>query len=84
VIYEGFAFDLDTYLLDAPGVSRLGQLVKNGHATIISSADELVRELSNDDSAEAVSTEYFFEPNATQNIEAAFEEILEQRTVDRS
>ena len=75
VIYEGFAFGLDTYLLDAPNVSRMRHLVDRGHVSIVSSAEEIASELNSKLGEDPVKTDYFFEPNAVDNILSAFDEI---------
>ena len=41
-IYEGLAFNLDTYVYDCPGSEILLPLIEDGAATLISSTDDLV------------------------------------------
>jgi len=76
VVYEGLCFGLDTYLLEAPGVSRMQTLIDSGYVTTVSSASDLADQIATGDAEQSVDTEYFFEPNAIDNISDAFDEIL--------
>jgi hypothetical protein len=76
VVYEGLCFGLDTYLLKAPGVSRMRALVDNGYVTAVSSAHDLAKQIETGNTSQPVDTDYFFEPNAIDNVQDAFDEIL--------
>lgn len=76
VVYEGLCFGLDTYLLEAPGVSRMRALIDSGYVTTVSSAKDLADQITTADARRSVDTDYFFEPNAIENISDAFDEIL--------
>ncbi len=47
-IYEGFGFDLKTYILDEGWASTMKTLVDEGYATFFSSTDELIKQISRD------------------------------------
>jgi len=80
VVYEGLCFGLDTYLLEAPGISRMRALIDSGYVTTVSSANQLADQLLTGDAGRPVDTDYFFEPNAIDNISDAFDEILADDT----
>lgn len=65
-VYEGLAFDLETYVYDCSGSDVLEPLIKEGSAELISSADDLATSLG----AEKNSFEsgYYFAPNATETM----------------
>jgi hypothetical protein len=75
-VYEGLAFDLDTYILDAPGSSRMEHLIEQGAASQVSSVEEFERILGEGESKFDV--DYFFESNPIENISDAFDYILEK------
>lgn len=75
VIYEGLNFGLDTYLLDLPGVTRMNHLVEQGGATVVSSTDELFNALCDGPNSSESEIDYYFEPQAVENVEQALEGI---------
>lgn len=76
VVYEGLCFGLDTYLLEAPGVSRMRGLIDSGYVTTVSSAKDLADQIATAGARPSVDSDYFFEPNAIDNISDAFDEVL--------
>ncbi len=82
VIYEGLIFDLETYLLDSDGTAsmRMKELIDNSSVSTISSIDELSQKVSQHtmNAKGTIDTDYFFNPNAVQNIEAALEDVIKQ------
>lgn len=73
-IYEGLSFEIDTYLMDLPGVEHLATLYEDGPATLVGSSEELITALASPES-ESVDPTYFFEPDAVANIQRAFETV---------
>lgn len=83
-VFEGLQFDLQTCLVDLPGVERMDYLVERGYATVVDSADALASVIeapasdSEDAGAGAASgdaSDALFEPNAIENAVAALEAI---------
>lgn len=64
-LYEGLYFDLDTYLVDLPGVSQLRPLLEYGAATLVDSPAELLDRAGSPNSS--VGSGVFFEPDAVEN-----------------
>jgi hypothetical protein len=73
-IYEGLSFDLDTYLVNLPGVEHLANLYRDGPAELVESSQELRRALARPE-RRAVDPARFFEPNAIENVARAFATI---------
>jgi hypothetical protein len=74
-IFEGLFFGLRTYLLNRPEVEYMKDLIENGLATVINSVDDLY----NDSLAEKpfdINSEYFFEPNALENMRTVVDRLL--------
>ena len=74
-IYEGLAFDLNTFLYDCPGAEALQPLVDDGVATLISSPDELPTNLGN--AKPDFDRSYYFAEEPIEQICAVFENIRE-------
>lgn len=72
-VYEGLCFELETYVCDYPKSSVLKPLVEEGTAELISSVDELVSSLGTKKGA--FDREYYFEPNANDNIFRALQQF---------
>lgn len=65
-IYEGLHFDLETYLYECSGEEILQPLLDNGTAKLVSSIEELSSFLASSEGT--FDDEYYFAPNATENI----------------
>lgn len=78
VVYEGLAFGLDTYLLDAPGVAKMKYLIENETVSLVSSVDEFDDLISNRDTNSEFDIRYFFGGNPINKISEAFDEILKK------
>lgn len=76
-LYEGLAFDLETYVVDLQGAAYMDRLVGMGGATRVGSVPELEAELERREPADTVDTTQFFEPDAVSNTVAALERIRE-------
>jgi hypothetical protein len=75
-IYEGLQFGLDTYLLDAPGISYMEYLIESGYATVVSSPEEFIYKIeSNATSGVDFDRTYFFESEPIEKFEDALETI---------
>ncbi|MFC7136060.1 hypothetical protein ACFQRB_04850 [Halobaculum litoreum] len=72
-VFEGLAFDLETYIYDRPGSEALAPLAQNGAARMVSSADELVSSLGEE--TEPFDREYYFEPGAAENVCAVIDRL---------
>jgi len=75
-LYEGLNFGLETYVLRVLGSEYMKPLLDNGYATEVSSADDLIPELSDESSDSHVQREYFFEPNPAENFQEGLDDVL--------
>jgi hypothetical protein len=65
-IYEGLAFELDTYLYDCDGVRQLQPLINNNIVDLVSSVDEFLAALQ--EPSRNFDKNQFFEPDAADRI----------------
>lgn len=82
VLFEGLNFDLETYLVDLPGIEDMEWLFEEGLAMRAESAVELATYLAADGGQTAPDPERFFEPDATKNAVEALAAIAEGRSLD--
>jgi mRNA-degrading endonuclease RelE of RelBE toxin-antitoxin system len=75
-IFEGLAFGLKTYIVDLHGVEYTEQLVKEGVATKVSSVEELVCNLKNDEKSVKFDSERFFRKGAKERITSLLVDIV--------
>jgi hypothetical protein len=57
-IFEGLSYDLETYLLELPGVEHMLPLIERGDATLVDSPERLLEELD-DTNARTGTADYF-------------------------
>jgi hypothetical protein len=79
-LYEGLAFELDTYLVPMPTVEWLSPLVARGEAMVVESAESLVACLKDPPEFDAQPDQYF-RPNALENAAQALEQIQRDGSV---
>lgn len=79
-VYEGLAFDLETYVYEKSSV--LQPLVDDGSATVVSTADELASALGS--RSGSFHHDYYFAPNAMQRMCEMIEWLAEKGTVYNS
>lgn len=77
-IYEGLAFDLETYVYDCAGPNVLEPLIEEGSAELIASVDELVAALGTEKNS--FKSDYYFAPNATENVCDILERLADEGT----
>jgi hypothetical protein len=75
VVYEGLGLGLRTFLLDLPGIEYMDELIENKAVTKISSVNELICMLEQDQPKQIIA-EHFFKPNALANIETVLDGIM--------
>ena len=66
-LYEGLAFDLETYLVDLPGVETMQPLLEKHEVPLVGSAKQLATEVSRSSRTGFESTD-FFKPNSLDNL----------------
>jgi len=76
-LYEGLAFDLETYVVDLQGAAYMDRLVEMGGATLIETVEGLETALS-EPTRPGIDIEQFFRPNAVANVREALESIRER------
>jgi hypothetical protein len=60
-IFEGFSYDLDTYLVELPGVEHMAPLIDRGHATLVDSPERLSEELRDSQEGSGTKPDFFRE-----------------------
>ena len=75
VLYEGLCFDLDTYLVDLPGIEYMDELLERGGATLVTTVDELGNCLASGTQKDYFETSRIFRPNTLSNIRQALDSI---------
>lgn len=75
-IYEGLNFDLKTFLIDLPGIESMTPLIKASKAKVVNDAKELYNMIKQENTTDRVDPDYFFKPNAIENIRSALDEIM--------
>jgi len=79
-LYEGLAFELETYLIDLPTVRWMSPVIEDGGATLVGSVDELTANITRSTSTD-VRWEKYFRPNAIENVRDTLGELLAEGTV---
>ncbi|MHA2150169.1 MAG: hypothetical protein ACXACG_09715 [Candidatus Thorarchaeota archaeon] len=67
-IYEGLAFGLQTFLVDAPGIELMTPLLESEHAKKVSSPEGLMEYIVGSKGAKALDVDFFFKSDAVANI----------------
>lgn len=76
-IYEGMAFGLTTFIMKTGWYREMEKLYNNGHAFLVSSADEMAEKIkSNARARSPLNKEDVFKSNSLQNIEEAMRDII--------
>ncbi|MCF2136993.1 MAG: hypothetical protein K9W43_07065 [Candidatus Thorarchaeota archaeon] len=75
-LFEGLAFGLRTFLIDAPSVGFLSKLETSGYAKRVSAPEELLEYLHEHKESKLFDTEYFFRHNAVRNIIAFLDRLI--------
>ena len=76
-IFEGLSFGLKTLLLDLPGIEHMEVLIKQGIAEVVSSGDDVLSALEQEERL-AYGTGEFFKPNSVENVQRAVQRLLER------
>ncbi|MFW9846876.1 MAG: hypothetical protein ACFFD6_09020 [Candidatus Thorarchaeota archaeon] len=66
-IFEGLAFGLRTFLIEAPSVTFLNKLLDSGFALKVESPTEFLSQLEHEEESTSFDTDYFFKKNASTN-----------------
>lgn len=77
-LYEGLAFDLETYIYSLPGAKALDPLVESGSATRVSSVDAIVRQLGT--GPKSFDREHYFAPDASERAISTIESLASNGT----
>lgn len=77
-IYEGLAFDLQTYIYDCSGANILKPLIDEGSAELISSADEVANSIGRKENS--FESDYYFAPNATEKMCEVLNHLADEGT----
>jgi hypothetical protein len=74
-LYEGLHFDLDTYVVDVPGIECVQGLLDAGGATVVRTAEELDEHLRESPGGAGIDLSQFFRPGAEANVVSALERL---------
>jgi hypothetical protein len=74
-LYEGLRFDLDTYVVDVPGIECVRGLLDADGATLVRGPAELAGHLRSSSGGVGVDLERFFRRGAEENVVSALREI---------
>ncbi|WP_247730615.1 hypothetical protein [Halovivax limisalsi] len=77
-IYEGLAFDLETFIYECPGADALDALVTDGVAERVSSAETLVDRIGR--RSGSVRTSHIFAPDAVESMATTIENLRTSAT----
>jgi hypothetical protein len=78
-IYEGLAFGLRTYILDTYGAENTQQLIEDGVAVKVATAEELVDHLRSNERLSDFDSERFFRSGAKERIVGLLSEIISEK-----
>jgi len=81
-LYEGLAFGLQTYVIDALGVEYMNTLLETGLVRKVSSVEELLRNINSKEGAKTFDTEYFFKTNSVANMSSFLDRLIQRRHED--
>lgn len=76
-LFEGLAFGLQTYVIDAPGIEHARPLLETGMVQKASNVEELMQHIKDAKGSEATDLEHFFKSNSSQNAASFFRELLQ-------
>jgi hypothetical protein len=80
VLWEGLMFNLDTYVLRAPGYERLSYLIESDIASLVSSVSELEEMIDKPNHNAKFDKEYLFTSDPIRNISNALNNIQNKNT----
>ena len=79
-IYEGLAFDLETYVYDCPGSEILEPVVAENSAEIVSSVEEFIGKLGT--ASGRFDRDRYFAPDATEQVCAVLDDLCDSENTD--
>jgi hypothetical protein len=79
-VYEGLAFDLETYVYDCPGSKVLQPLVADKSAESVSSLKELIGKLGT--GSGRFDRDWYFTPDATEQVCAVLDDLCDSENTD--
>ena len=79
-IYEGLAYGLKTFLIDVLGVDYFDPLIKTKLVHKVSTAEEMVKLLTDDDKQDVVDSQSLFLPNGVEHTVQFLRTLYEEST----
>jgi len=77
-IIEGLAFELETYLIDYPGIEILEPLIESGTAKKVKNVDEVTLHILDQSGSKKFDRQRYFKSNAVPNIIKILKAMLKQ------
>ena len=81
-LYEGLYFDLDTYIIDVPGIECIRRLIDTGSVTLVQNGQELYERLGSPSQGEKIDLSQLFHPRAESNVVSTLRHLRETNTHD--
>ena len=78
-IFEGLAFDLETYLIDWPGIENIEPLITSGVAKKVKNIEEITQSIIDQSGPRKFDRQRYFKLNALSNIIAILKSAIKQR-----
>lgn len=76
-LFEGLGYGLQTFIVKAPGYEYMGDLLRQGHATLVENAEDVL-DVAHLPTNRHVSIDEFFAPNAMARFESILDELLHE------
>lgn len=76
-LYEGLAFGLQTYVIEAPGIEHARPLLETGIVQKVSTVEELLKRIRVGKESGAINSDQFFKPDSVQNAVSFINELLQ-------
>ena len=83
-IYEGLAFGLQAFLVDAPGIELMRPLLESEHVKKVSSPKELMEHLGESKGVKSLDVDFFFKSDAIANIISFLKKLVYEENNDRN
>lgn len=83
-VYEGLAFGLQTFLVEAPGIELMAPLLESNIVNKVSTPKQMMDYIEGRKSSQELDVEFFFKSNAVQNIKSFFKRLEIEENNDGS
>lgn len=78
-IFEGLGYDLRTIILKLHNYEYMEELYKNNYASLVSSSEEIIRELDKNEKNIIIDQEYFWKSDSMNNMFTEINKIIKEK-----